>query len=431
MMIGTFSLAEVLFYVALYAFLGWLAEVCIIALTEKRFSNRGLLNLPLKVSSGVTATILVLTLPTVGRNYVFQALLCIVVTEVVRRFSQVVSRGVGDERLKRELTGRGRIAMRLAFLLVVALVYLLLVLIVHPVVYGLASILPDWLVTSIGIAFAVLVVVDYVCVRYTLYTAERQQLEETTWRLGNWMTQRIWQRLDRAYPGADEPSDLIDGTYTFAKGLCPDKLAWVFLISSFLGALIEMAYCFLTGGELMNRSSVLYGPFSFVWGFGAVVLTVTLHRFIGREDRYTFLAGFVVGGAYEYLCSVFTELVFGTVFWDYSHMPLNIGGRTNVVYCVFWGILAVIWVKILYPLMERGIEKIPPIAGKILTWSLVVVLVCDGLLTAAAMVRYTERHSSDVPAGHIRQMLDSHFDDAYMEARWPNMVITEAPTEAP
>lgn len=426
-MIGPYSISEVLLFVVLYAFLGWLVEVAIIALMEKRFSNRGLLNLPLKVSCGVTATILALTLPTVRHNNVFQAILCIAVTEVARRFSELFSRGVGDRRFRRELIGRRHIAMRLACLLAVSLVYLLLALIVHPVVFGLVSLLPDWLIAAVGIAGTALIVADYVCVRYALYTAERRQLEATTRRLGDWMTQRIWQRLDRAYPGADEPGDLLNGTYTFAKGLCPDKLAWVFLISSFLGALIEMAYCFLTGGGLMNRSSVLYGPFSFVWGFGAVVLTVTLHRFIGREDRYTFLAGFVVGGAYEYLCSVFTELVFGTVFWDYSWMPLNIGGRTNVIYCIFWGILAVIWVKILYPIMEHGIEKIPPLAGKILTWSLVVLLVCDGLLTAAAMLRYTERHTSDRPAGHIRQMLDAHFDDAYMESRWPNMVITDAP----
>ena len=44
-----------------------------------------------------------------------------------------------------------------------------------------------------------------------------------------------------------------------------------------------------------------------------------------------------LGGAYEYLCSVFTELVFGKVFWDYSWMPFNLGGRINLLYCFFWG----------------------------------------------------------------------------------------------
>ena len=87
----------------------------------------------------------------------------------------------------------------------------------------------------------------------------------------------------------------------------------------------------------MSRSSVIYGAFSIVWGLGAVILTVVLQRFAGREDRYVFIAGSVLGGVYEYVCSVFTEVFFGTTFWDYSDMPFNIGGRTNLLYCIFWG----------------------------------------------------------------------------------------------
>lgn len=55
----------------------------------------------------------------------------------------------------------------------------------------------------------------------------------------------------------------------------------------------------------------------------------------------------------------FTELVFGTVFWDYSDIPFNLGGRINLLYCFFWGIAAVIWLKILYPRLSALIEKIP------------------------------------------------------------------------
>ena len=29
----------------------------------------------------------------------------------------------------------------------------------------------------------------------------------------------------------------------------------------------------------MSRSSLLYGPFSIVWGFGAVILTALLYRY--------------------------------------------------------------------------------------------------------------------------------------------------------
>ena len=120
---------------------------------------------------------------------------------------------------------------------------------------------------------------------------------------------------------------------------------------------------------------------------------------------------------------MFTELVFGTVFWDYSEMPLNIGGRTNVLYCIFWGLLAVVWIKVLFPPMDKGIEKLPPLVGKVATWVVVFFLVFDGVLTAAAMARYTQRQENPAPGNVIDTFLDTTYDDAWMENRWPNMVV--------
>jgi uncharacterized membrane protein len=122
---------------------------------------------------------------------------------------------------------------------------------------------------------------------------------------------------------------------------------------------------------------------------------------------------------------VFTELVFGTVFWDYSKMPLNIGGRTNVLYCIFWGLLAVAWIKVLYPPMSKGIEKISPLLGKVVTWVIIFFLACDGLLTGAAMLRYTDRQNNPEPKNVAEAFLDDTYDDDWMEHHWPNMVVTK------
>ena len=99
----------------------------------------------------------------------------------------------------------------------------------------------------------------------------------------------------------------------------------------------------------MSRSSVVYGPFSIVWGLGCAMFTALLYKYKEKSDRYIFMLGTVLGGAYEYACSIFTELVFGTVFWDYSKLPFNLGGRINLLFCFFWGIAAVVWLKIIYP----------------------------------------------------------------------------------
>ena len=77
---------------------------------------------------------------------------------------------------------------------------------------------------------------------------------------------------------------------------------------------METIFCLITSGELMSRSSVVYGPFSIVWGLACAFLTLILYKYRDKSDSYIFFFGTVLGGAYEYICSVFTELVFGTVF---------------------------------------------------------------------------------------------------------------------
>lgn len=69
------------------------------------------------------------------------------------------------------------------------------------------------------------------------------------------------------------------------------KLFWIFLLASLIGAVVEIVFVGLSAGEWMSRSSLLYGQFSVVWGLGAVLMTVLLHRLAGKNDRYIFFSG--------------------------------------------------------------------------------------------------------------------------------------------
>lgn len=114
-----------------------------------------------------------------------------------------------------------------------------------------------------------------------------------------------------------------------------------------------------------------------------------------------------MGGVYEYSCSVFTEVVFGTTFWDYSHMPFNINGRINLLFCFFWGVLAIVWLKLLYPAVSRVIEKIPPVAGKVLTYILVFAMALDMLISSVALMRYVDRKQQAGADTAVEQFLDT------------------------
>ena len=74
------------------------------------------------------------------------------------------------------------------------------------------------------------------------------------------------------------------------------RVFWVFLIAGVAGDFIEVAFWLLTRGELTSRSSLLYGPFSIVWGAGAVLLTLVFHRMDDQSAGRIFMTGTVLGG---------------------------------------------------------------------------------------------------------------------------------------
>lgn len=428
-----YTLWELMFFLFCYSFLGWCIEVLYMALRTGRFCNRGLLNLPLCLSYGLTMDLLILVIPTLEGAYVIQFIAFMVIVSACAQLADDVSVRVTGRRMWENEAHSIYSGEKLGvvYTLTMSAVALVVLLLIHPVLYVGSQMLPDFLLRIGVLLFSGLLAADGTVVFYTIRRRPlgdgmqtlSEELGEQKRNLGGWMTAHIWGRLTKAYPNLKPAEKEEDSGYVFAKGLCLDKIIWVFFISALAGDLIETVYVKLTADIWMSRSSVLYGTFSIVWGIGAALLTVLLHGFAKKEDRYVFLGGFFLGGTYEYLCSVFTEAFFGTTFWDYSYMPFNIGGRTNLLFCVFWGILALVWVKFCYPPISRWIEKIPPVTGKILTWVCVVLMTCDILISAMAMVRYVER-SEGIPAGNrVEEFVDEQYPDGMIEWTWPNLRI--------
>lgn len=421
-----YTIYDLTLYWFLYALFGWVLEAGYYALKDRGFFNRGLLSLPLSAPWGFTMVLMLLALPALGGRYVLQLLFVVSLVAVVEAVTRLITRLLsprvrwGAEDAQAPLADlRGLLAL-VGMGGACYLTYLL----IHPLLLIPVSLLPQLVERIIVWACLGVLALDFALSVYAVRTgggaqmARRQDSGLAT--LGARVSNLIWRRLQKAYPGIERADGTAEAP-VFAKGLCWDKLVWVFFIACLVGDLTEMVYCRMVGGAWVSRSSLLYGPFSLVWGIGGVLLTVTLHRLAEKADRYVFLGGFFIGGAYEYMCSVFTELVFGTVFWDYSHMPLNIGGRTNVLFCFFWGVAALVWMKLIYPNLSRLIEKTPVLAGKVVTWVVLGLMVCNAALTSLAMLRYQARPIQPQPANQLEEFLDRQYDDAFMEHRWANM----------
>ena len=119
---------------------------------------------------------------------------------------------------------------------------------------------------------------------------------------------RLGKAYTRSKPGTGEQKDKTK----FATGCSFYKVVMLFFIGAFLGDIVETVFCRIVMGSWMSRSSVIYGQFSIVWGVGVAAITVLLYKYKDKNVLFLFFMGTVLGGVYEYLCSVFTEIVFGT-----------------------------------------------------------------------------------------------------------------------
>ncbi len=426
----------------LYSFAGWLLNTVYLAAVRRRFVNTGFLNVPLCPAYGAGAVLATIFLSEL-RGHIFflflggailSSLVCLLTGLLLEHFFHRKWWDTTASAFQYE----GYVSLPFAALCGVASAAV--VELFNPLLYRLLSLLPaapgHMLLGALCLILAAdflgsLTAVWQMRVRLRRIDQLSDNLQKMTDSLGNALTRRIQRRMMRAYPNLAPGKLLADAAQTqrrpraqraavFASGCCFYKLFWLFLLGSLLGDLTETIFCYVSTGVLMSRSSLVFGPFSIVWGFGCALLTALLYHYKDKNDRYLFLAGTILGGAYEYMCSVLSELVFGTVFWDYSKLPFNLGGRINLLYCFFWGIAAVIWLRGLYPPLSRIIERIPRKPGVILTWLLVLFMAANMLLSAMALDRYSKRQSGTPPQTAVGAFLDEQFPDSRMNQIYPN-----------
>jgi len=207
----------------------------------------------------------------------------------------------------------------------------------------------------------------------------------------------------------------------FAEGLNFYKLFWIFVTGCFLGVVIETLWCMLRYHKIESRKGLVWGPFNLVYGFGALVMTLGLWPVMDSHPIVLFVSGSVLGGGYEYICSVVQEKVVGTVSWDYRNFPLNLNGRINLLYCFFWGILALFWGKELYPGICAMIERIPTSVGIPLTRFGVVFFIADTIHSALVVYRMNERQGCSCSENCFRRFYDRYYPDEKVRKIYPNM----------
>ena len=214
------------------------------------------------------------------------------------------------------------------------------------------------------------------------------------------------------------------------------NLFWVFVICCFLGLIIETVYHFavVVPGEIQDRAGLLFGPFSPIYGFGAVLMTVALNRFYKANPVIIFVVSAVIGGLFEAATAWFMEMGFGAVAWDYSGStifglfpdPIAVifGGRTSALFMCMWGALGFVWIKLCLPWMLKLINLIPWKIRYSFTTICAVLMLVNGVMTLEALDCWFERLSGIPQTTPVEQFYVEHYDNDYMAHRFESMTIT-------
>ena len=198
------------------------------------------------------------------------------------------------------------------------------------------------------------------------------------------------------------------------------KLLYIFIITSICGYFVELVWSFITKGIFINHSAVVIGPFNFAYGICGVLLTLLLYKFKDESYLKIFLLSFIGGSILEYIMSWGMELVLGFTAWDYSDSFLNLNGRICLLFSIFWGFLGILWIKILYPQIEKLLNKINPRIYKIIIICLTIFLVFDILLTISCVNRARDADKGIQPSNGYERFLDNTFNSKYLKNMFNN-----------
>lgn len=408
-----------------YSFLAWLAETVVATVKVRNFRNRGFASGPFCFLYGFTGVLLTVFLQELKGDILFLFLGSTAVATAVEWLAGKTLERLGQKKWW-DYSGKrwnfdGYICLQYSVLW--GLLGVLAVRYGNGIILGVYRSLPEivgkaaiWGLTAVG-------VVDFTgSLMFLCHMEEKlpqllgwnHKLQRWTFGLATKVSGHIEERIGRSYPAFLQEKEKSEDRCSFAQ------VFWLFLIGAFAGDVVETIFCRITMGWWMSRSSLVWGPFSVVWGLAIVLATLLLYRDRDKQEHHIFWIGVVLGGAYEYICSVFTELLFGKIFWDYSAMPFNLGGRINLLFCFFWGIAAVVWIKGIYPKMERLTAVILKKTGWVLTGILMVFMVLDIFVSVLALVRYDTRADGKPAVYGWERIMDEQFGDIRMERIYPN-----------
>ena len=204
------------------------------------------------------------------------------------------------------------------------------------------------------------------------------------------------------------------------------KIIWLFILGSFIGWIVELLVYWIKYGKFMYFQGLVYGPFQPIYGLGVVILAIIFSFYKKKKVLMSFLIGFFFFGIFEYFSSWFQEFFFGSYTWNYiGFFQVNLNGRVNLLYCVFFGLVAVIWARYVHERLLKFLERFNKGKWKYVTLVLTIFLVINVFLTCAVTKRKVDRFYEKPAQNSLERFVDKYYDNEFMQKWLPKVRVVK------
>ncbi len=147
------------------------------------------------------------------------------------------------------------------------------------------------------------------------------------------------------------------------KSLSPRRIARLTIyavLATVVGHYLEaiwQLFRFHLDGPSALLSELTVTPIAEPYGFGVVGLILLVVPFVEKYKPSivtTYILNVLVTGLVEYICAFALVFAYGrNDYWDYSDYPFNIQGYVCLEFSMVFGVMATLFVYLVYPVSER------------------------------------------------------------------------------
>lgn len=198
----------------------------------------------------------------------------------------------------------------------------------------------------------------------------------------------------------------------------------IFLIASILGLVLEMVWMFVMFGIVESRVGLVWGPFSPLYGFGAVLLIMLLWKLRKKPWWVIFVVSAVTGGLLEQGTGWCMEYFMHAESWSYLHLPDHISQWVAWRFLAIWGCIGIAWCKVIMPELIYRIGEPTTTRQMTVVTLLTVFVAADIAMTLMCFYRAGKRQEGVPPKNPFEVYVDTHYNDEFMADTFENMTFT-------